>query len=483
MMEGTLSWVRTVLDSGGRLVASDLAGHDDEPWFGASIDSRAECTHRIFFALRGETTDGHRFIDKARAGGCSAIVVEDEAAATALSLAGTPFLRVRRGLEALQELSRAYRDTLDIRVIAVTGSMGKTTTKEYIRAILKKKYRVHSNAGNLNNHIGVPLTILETDHDNEYLVCEIAANHVGEIEFLSGLIRPDIGVITNVGDAHIGYFGGRDKIAEAKSEIFTGIDPEGYAVLPADDAFIDMLRGKAACRVVTFGRAESSTYVVSDVKEGAERIDFAINGGPMEIKGIGAYNALNAAAAYAVGELCGVELDRIRSALVEEEPLAGRAKVYRGRGVVLIDDSYNANPTSMRAAVDSLGRVDASRRIAVLGDMAELGTFSDAAHRELGVYIASGAIDVLCWYGESGDRVEEGFSPRKASSEKVSSRKGSSRRPGNEFRSYRRIDELVRDLQKEIRAGDAVLVKASRACHLDKVVDGLLETILKKDKD
>jgi UDP-N-acetylmuramoyl-tripeptide--D-alanyl-D-alanine ligase len=428
-------------------------------------------------------TDGHRFIEEACDHGASAVVLEDERAAAALSRAKVPFFRVRRSLEALQELSRAYRDTLDIRVVAVTGSMGKTTTKEYIRAILKKKYRVHYNAGNLNNHIGVPLTLLETDPDNEYLVCEVGANHAGEIEFLSGLVRPDIGVVTNVGDAHIGHFGGRDKIAEAKSEIFIGIDAEGYAVLPADDAFIGTLRDKAACRVVTFGRSESCTYVVSDVREGADRIAFAVNGEPLEIKGIGAYNALNAGAAYAVGELCGVEADRIRSALAEEEPIAGRAKVYRGQGVVLVDDSYNANPTSMRAAVDSLCRVEASRRIAVLGDMAELGTFSDAAHRELGAYLAEAAVDIVCWYGENGERVEEGFSQSKAPGEKYSNRKTPSRRLGKAFQSYRSIDKLVGDLQPQIRSGDAVLVKASRACHLDRVVDRLLETILEKDGD
>jgi len=481
-MERTLSWVRTVLGSGGCLIASDLAGHDDRSWFGASIDSRAECTNRIFFALKGEATDGHRFIEEARARGCSAVVLEEGAAAAALARAKFPCFRVRRSLEALQELSRAYRGTLDIRVVAVTGSMGKTTTKEYIHAILKKKYRVHYNTGNLNNHIGVPLTLLETDPDNEYLVCEIGANHVGEIEFLSGLIRPDIGVITNIGDAHIGYFGSRDGIAEAKSEIFTGIDPEGYAVLPADDAFIDALRDKAACRVVTFGCSDASTYVVSDVSEGTDRIGFAINGEPLEIKGIGAYNAVNAGAAYAVGELCGVELDRIRSALSEEEPMAGRSKVHRGRGVVLVDDSYNANPTSMRVAVDSLCRVEASRRIAVLGDMAELGTFSDAAHRELGAYLAASAVDVVCWYGDNGALVEAGFSPSKAPDEKRSSRKASNRRRGKELRSYRSIDELVRDLRNMIQGGDAVLVKASRACHLDRVVEGLLGSIVEKDE-
>ena len=466
LMETTLSWVMTVFESGGRLVAANLAGRADGSWFGAVIDSRSECMNRIFFALRGERTDGHRFVEEAHAKGCSAVVVEDAGVAERLSRLGAPYFHVHSGVEALQELSRAYIQTLDTRVIAVTGSTGKTTTKEYIRGILKKKYRVHSNTGNMNNHIGVPLTVLDTDHDNEYLVCEIGANHAGEIEFLSRLLRPDVGVITNIGEAHIGYFGGRDGIAEAKSEILLGVDPEGYAVLPADDEYFEMLRGRAPCRVVTFGRSESSTYRVSAVADEEETIRFEINGQELEIRTVGAYNMLNAGAAYAVGELCGVESDRIREALAETEAIPGRSKIYRGKGIVLVDDSYNANPTSMRAALESFGRLGAKRRIAVLGDMGELGVFSDDAHRDLGRYAALRPVDILCWYGTNARLVEEGYLGAE---------------PKKIFRSYTSIDDLVGDLKKEIRSGDAVLVKASRVCHLDEVVTGLLVTVLEEE--
>ncbi len=461
----TLSWVETALESAGRLVSSDLAGLDEEPWFGATIDTRAECAHRIFFALRGEKTDGHRFVEEAHAKGCAAIVVDDDAAAGILARLRAPYFRATASLEALQELARAYRQTLGVRVVAVTGSMGKTTAKEYIRAILKRKYAVHSNSGNLNNHIGVPLTVLDTDHDNEYLVCEIGANHTGEIGLLSRLLRPDFGVITNIGDAHIGYFGSRAKIAEAKSEIFTGIDPEGYAVLPADDEFIVALREKASCRVVTFGCEESSTYRIAHVSCDEGMIRFEINGVPLEIATVGAFNVSNAAAAYAVGELCGVESDRIRSALAEVESIAGRSKVYRGRGIVLIDDSYNANPTSMRAALESFGRVTAKRRITVLGDMAELGAFSEDAHRDLGVQLKKSAVDAVYWFGENGRLVERGLRGGK-----------------KKFASYSSLDDLAADLEKELSVGDAVLVKASRACHLDEVVDRLLESVLQQEK-
>lgn len=467
MMETTLSWVREVLETGGLLIESNLAGRDEESWFGAVIDTRSECANRIFFALRGDKTDGHRFVGEAHEKGCRAVVVQDAETAAGLARAGVPFFRVRGPLEALQELGRRYLRSLDTRVVAVTGSMGKTTTKEYIRGVLRKKYNVHTNSGNLNNHIGVPLTVLDTDRDTEYLVCEIAANHTGEIDFLSRLLRPDIGVITNIGEAHIGYFGSRDKIAEAKSEIFAGVDPEGYAVLPADDGYFEMLRSKAVCRVVSFGRADSATYRISGVTEDEGRFRFEINGQAMELGTVGAYNVMNAAAAYAVGELCGVEPERAYEALTEAEAIPGRAKVYRGKGVVLVDDSYNANPTSMRAALESFSRLKAERRIAVLGDMGELGDFSDDAHRELGYYAALQPLDTLIWYGENAGLVGEGFSRAKA---------------GKRVRPYTNLADLVRDLRNEIRAGDAVLVKGSRACHLDKVVNGLLETVLEEDR-
>ena len=467
MIETTLSWVGEVLGAEGLLVESNLAGRDGEPWFGAAIDTRSECANRIFFALRGETTDGHLFVDEAHEKGCRAVVVGEAGTAARLGRGRVPFFLVRDPLEALQKLSRRYIRGIDTRVVAVTGSMGKTTTKEYIRGVLRKKYNVHTNAGNLNNHIGVPLTILDTDQDSEYLVCEIAANHTGEIDFLSRLLRPDIGVITNIGEAHIGYFGGRDKIAEAKSEIFAGVDPEGHAVLPADDDFFEVLRSKAVCRVVSFGQSDAATYRITGVTEDEGRFRFEINGQQMELGTVGAYNVANAAAAYAVGELCGVEPERIREALTEAEAIPGRAKVYRGKGVVLVDDSYNANPTSMRAALDSFSRLKAQRRIAVLGDMGELGDFSDAAHRELGSYAASQPLDALIWYGANAGLVGEGFARAK---------------PGKKVRPYTDIAELIRDLREEIRAGDAVLVKGSRACHLDKVVNGLLDTVLEEDR-
>ena len=180
MKPRTLAWIESSLDEAGQLRHGHLFGRADDSWLGATIDSRGDCAGRIFFALPGETTDGHNYVADARSNGSCAAVVEREDTVEALSKAEAPFFLVKDVLVSLQELSRLFRGTLDLRVIAITGSAGKTTTKEYIRLVLRKKYKVHSNLGNLNNHIGVPLTLLETDHDSEYLVSEIGANHIGD---------------------------------------------------------------------------------------------------------------------------------------------------------------------------------------------------------------------------------------------------------------------------------------------------------------
>ena len=460
----TLAWVEEVLQHEGRLKKSNLFDRDDETWVGAAIDTRADVAGRLFFALKGSRSDGHSYVEDAIAKGCRGVVVEKSEAAQV----STPFYLVDNTLASLQQLAGAHRDGLSVRIVSITGSTGKTTTKEYTRAILKKKYRLHSSPGNFNNHIGVPLTLLDTDHEREYLVSEVAANHIGEIEFLTGLLRPDVGVITNVGDAHIGLFGSRQKIAEAKAELLLGIDRDGVAVLPGDDDYIDLLRDRAVCRVVTFGYGDACTIRVTSVTEGDDRISFQINGQPFEIRSFARYNVLNACAAFAVGELCGIDVDSIREGLAEAEMMPGRAAVYRGSGIVLIDDSYNANPSSMKEAVIALERSPGGRRIVVLGDMAELGDFSESAHRELGVRIGEGKVDMVFWLGAMGPAVGKGL-------EQTGS--------GVAFYHYSDLPSLVAAVKGEVAAGDVVLVKASRASHLDRAVDELKQTFITDESE
>ncbi len=448
----------------GQLMRSDLYGHDDDSWHGATIDSRGDCSRRVFFALKGERDDGHRFAEAARLKGTCAVVVDRDNIADNLARANAPYFLVRDALVALQELSRSYRTTLDLRVVAVTGSAGKTTTKEYVRLILRKKYKVHSSPGNFNNPIGVPLTLLDTDHESEYLVCEIGANHAGEIEFLARILGPGIGVITNIGDAHIGLFGSRDKIAEAKAELLDCIEPEGAAILPCDDDYLDLLKSHAACRVTTFGYGDSCTFRISSVANRGESISFRVNEHSLVTRSVGLYNVLNAAAAFAVGDVCGVEPERAREALAEAEPMPGRAQVHRARGIVLVDDSYNANPASMRASLSSLTQINGKRRIAILGDMAELGDYSDVEHRELGKYIAGSSVDRVYWLGASGRYVKEGVG----------------RSSDKSVQLFETMKDLTVAVEKEVKSGDVLLVKGSRAVSLDKLVDQLRRTVLKE---
>jgi len=459
-----LAWVVDAL-AGARetpLVEDGLGGRENARWSGAVIDSRADCSGRLFFALRGEKTDGHRYVFDAFAAGCSAVVVEDSAMRGELESRGVPYLLVSDTASALRELARAYRRELDVRVVAITGSAGKTTTKEFVRQILRSKYRVYANPGNYNSTIGVPVTILETEPDTEYLVCEIGANHPGEIHFLSGLLRPQFGVITNIGDAHIGLFGSVENIARAKGELLDVLDPSGYALLPADDAFIEDLKRRSRSKTATFGCDALADFRLGAVEQRDGSLVFEVNDCQYMIQSLGEYNALNACAAVAVGELCGVEVALIRGALEQVPPTPGRGKTHRVAGITVVDESYNANPASMRRSLAMLSGLAAGRRLAVLGDMKELGDYSSDLHRALGEALAGTRVDAVFWLGEEGGTVREGFT------------KSGGRVP---FRLHHDLDSLLSDVRGWVREGDALLVKASHACNLDAFVDRLLRAL------
>jgi UDP-N-acetylmuramoyl-tripeptide--D-alanyl-D-alanine ligase len=469
MSTRSLAWVSSAL--GGSeldlLVKDGLGDKQDLEWSGAAIDSRAECSGRLFFALRGEDTDGHRYAADAFSSGCAAAIVDDDSVCSALERDGIPYLLVSDSRRALQELARAYRSKLEVRVIAITGSAGKTTTKEYVRRIMMSRYRVFANPGNFNSMIGVPVTILETDSDNEYLVSEVGANQPGEVGFLSELLQPEIGVITNVGDAHVGMFGSVENIARAKSELLDHVAPHGYAILPHDDAYCGLFADKNPARTVTFGRSDKADFVLGDVarRQNATGVSFKVNDMPLELAAVGEYNALNACAAFAVGDVCGVEPERIRDALADSACTPGRGRVHEAGGVTVVDESYNASPVSMNASLDMLQTLDAKRRVAVLGDMKELGEYSAERHRSLGERLAVIGVDAAYWMGDEGSAVKKGFESSGGTAP---------------FRTCDSIEKLVTEVGKNVRAGDAVLVKASHAVGLDRFVSGLLEKLKAK---
>ncbi len=459
-----LSWMAEVLTNteSCELVGKDLRGREDNTWSGAVVDSRADCSGRVFFAIAGENTDGHKYATNAFESGAVAAVVDDVSVCVQLRQQEIPYLCVTNTVKALQALAREYRDILETRVVAITGSAGKTTTKEYIRQVVRSKYRVFANPGNFNSLIGVPLTVLETDSDSEYLICEVGANQTGEIDFLAGLLRPEIVVITNVGDAHVGMFGSVDAIADAKSELLAHVSQHGTAVLPADDPYFDLFKSRSAAKVVSFGQSRQSDYVLSGIETKGTRLFFDVNDIGFEINALGEYNALNACAAVAVGEICGVEPSSIVDALADISPMQGRGKIYSSGGVTIVDESYNASPASMTLSLKTLESLPASRRLVVLGDMKELGHLSEVLHRRLGERLAASDIDAVFWFGEEGQNVREGFQTvgGKAS-----------------VKLYDSLETLTQDFVAEIRDGDAVLIKASRVQNLDRVVTRALDKL------
>ncbi|MGD8414503.1 MAG: UDP-N-acetylmuramoyl-tripeptide--D-alanyl-D-alanine ligase, partial [Candidatus Latescibacterota bacterium] len=391
----SLDWVASALREPGDelLVKAVLNDSGGQEWSGAVVDSRATCSGRLFFAVRGENTDGHKYIKDAYSAGCVAAVVEDPEVCPSLDADQIPYLLVGDTRIALQELARVYRSQLEIRVIAITGSAGKTTTKEFIRQIIKTRYRVFANPGNFNSMIGVPLTILETDSDNEYLVSEVGANQVGEVGFLSELLQPEIGVITNVGDAHVGMFGSVDEIARTKAGLLDHVASHGFAVLPADDAYFELFARRNPARQITFGKSDKSDFVLRDLTtlDNAAGIEFNVNDTRLRLSSVGEYNALNACAAFAVGDVCGVAPEAMRDAMAGATGMTGRGKVHSAGGVIVVDESYNASPASMQASLSMLQGLGSTRRVAVLGDMKELGEFSSQRHRDIGAkLVASG---------------------------------------------------------------------------------------------
>jgi len=456
----TLAWVRDALAASGDLVRDEMRGAQAAAWSGAVVDSRGECAGKLFFALSGEQTDGHRFVADAFRAGCVALIVSDHDAVAGAPRA--PYLTVSDTRRALTSLARAYRAQLGARVVAITGSSGKTTTKEYCRAVLKAVYRVHANPGNLNSLVGVPLTILAADEDCEYMVCEVGANQRGEIDVLAELLRPDIALITNIGDAHVGYFGSRDAIAAEKGMLLRHFGNGGCAVLPRDDAYFERLNATVQGKVSSFGRSNGADFRLGDIAFVDGRLAFTVNGEPIALAAVGEYNAMNACAAFAVGDICGVDAGRIRDALARVQATAGRGRVDTVAGVTVIDESYNASPSSMRKSIGMLGSLTAGRRIAVLGDMRELGNQSDELHRAVGVEAAERAIDRVYWMGEQGAIVRDA---------------ARAMRPSIVMELFADMSVLVAAVAKEVRAGDVVLVKASRGTRLDEFVAGLLKSL------
>lgn len=446
-------------------------GHLPEGITGISIDSRSIGPGEAFFAIKGDRVDGHNFASIAVANGASLLVVA-EAKLPALGRLVVPMIVVDDVLEALGRLGMAARDRIHGKVIAVTGSVGKTTTKEMLRHVLSPSGKVHASVASFNNHWGVPLTLSRMPEDTDFGVFEIGMNHFDEIRPLVKLVRPDIAVITNIGAAHLGNFSSLDDIAVAKSEIFEGVVPGGTALINRDSGQFDIMERAAqvagVANLLTFGSNARADYRLAEFDGSASSSTIWVQmGGATHEVSVGApgrHIAENAVAVLAVAERAGADLDAAKTALATLKPEKGRGAQHRlsipGGTITLIDESYNANPSSMRAAIALLSGSAPSgegRRIAVLGDMLEMGEFSPHLHAELAGPIVEGGIEAAWLAGPDMSYLREAL----AAPVEV------------EYRAS--VDDLIPFVLTSVRPGDVLMVKSSKGTGCGRIVDALVQ--------
>lgn len=440
---------------GGEWVVPPAAGARVE---GVCIDSRAVRPGRVFVAIRGDRTDGHLYLADAARAGAGVLIVEDEGAARS---AEAPAVRVADTREALLRLGAAYRKTLTgTRVIAVGGSNGKTTTVRLLEAVLSSARRGTASAKSFNNAVGVPLTILGAGPEDEFLICEVGTNAPGEIAQLAAVVEPDVAVITSIGREHLEGLGSLEGVLREELELLRFVRPGGAAVLNADAP--GLVAGAAGMRgvgrIVTFGHAGGADLRIGEVRHEGAGVRFGIAGrGTFVLPLVGRHNASNAAAAVAVAEQLGLSGDQIASGLQLVRGAAWRLERATIGGVDVLNDAYNANPDSMRAALETLADVSggAARRVVVLGDMLELGEHAEGAHREIGELVARMGVDVAVFVGPN-------------------MRHAAAAAPGSVHIDAADEAKLA-EVAGLMRPGDCVLLKGSRRMGLERVVRALEE--------
>lgn len=411
-------------------------------------DSREVVPGGLFFALRGAETDGHRFVEDAVARGAAGVVVEREAASGDAAV-----IRVRDTWRALYDLARHVQDRVRPLAVGVTGSNGKTSTKEMLAAVLGVRHRVLKTEGNLNTETGVPLTILRLEPGHTAMVLEMGMQGPGEIARLAELARPEVGVITTIGTVHMEFFATRADLARAKGELVAALPDSGLAVLPAESEFLPLLRSLTSAQVVTFGAG--GDYELADYRPDGDGGRFEVCGVEVRLGLGGRHMATNALAAIATGARAGVELEEAARALAEVRVEGRLAERAAPAGFLLVDDSYNASPESMLAAFATVAeRPHRGRLYAVLGEMRELGSLAESAHEEVGARAAEVFDGVAVVDVGLGRVLAEA-----AHAELVPDRAAAA--------------AWVRAVA---RPGDVVLVKASHGVHLEELVAELMRT-------
>ena len=424
-------------------------------------DSRNPDPGALFIPLVGERFDGHSFLNEALEGGAAGCFTQRERESY---LPGKFYIKVGSTQKALRDLARHYKQKFRIPFVAVTGSVGKTTTKDMVAAVLGERFKVLKTEGNFNNEVGLPLTLLRLNSNHEICVVEMGMNHFGEIEYLSSIVEPDVAVITNIGDSHIENLGSRENILKAKCEIFSHMDPKkGYVILNGDDPLLEPLRASLPFQSVLVGTAEGLDYRATGVESDGEKsvrchVRTPRSGFDVEIPALGNHMLYPTLTAAAVAEHFGMTGGEIARGVLRFAPTKMRMNILkRGDGITILNDAYNANPQSMRAAVEVLSKSGGDYKIAVLGDMFELGPFAPTLHAGVGAYLGKAGIDCLVAVGELArhiyDAAKDAMVPQVYWCETK--------------------EEAKPILAELVKPNSTILVKASRGMAFEELVDDL----------
>ena len=425
---------------------------------GVYLDSRQVGQDDIFIATVGERVDGHDYIDEVYAKGALAVICEK-----APSAPKGPYILVENSLLALKLIAKWYRMQLDIKVVGITGSVGKTSTKEFVSSVLKQGYSVLKTEGNFNNEIGLPLTVLKIRDHHEIAVLEMGINQFGEMDRLSEIAKPDICVITNIGQCHLENLGSRQGILKAKSEIFNHMKVDGIACINGDDDMLSTLEVVKGRKPLRFGMNTTNDFFATDVISkglfgSSCKIHIGQNEFDVNIPLPGEHMIYNALAATAVATILNMTTEEKAAGIQAVQPVGGRSNIIRHKNWTIIDDCYNANPVSMKAAIDLLSMAD-TNKVAILGDMGELGTKENALHKEVGSYAATAKIDVLICVGKRSIHMHQGAA--------ISGFDG-------DLFYYETREELLAALPSLIKKQDTILVKASHSMGFENIVKTLM---------
>lgn len=420
-------------------------------------DTRTIEKNDLFISLKSETTDGITYIKEALEKGAMGVITEYNISEEIVNKYNNKLiLKVKNITDSIQKIAKYKRTLYDIPIVAVTGSVGKTSTKDIIASVVGKKYNVTKTKGNYNNHIGVPLTILSWNKNTEAAVVEMGMNHFGEIELLTNIVKPTIAIITNIGTAHIGILGSRGNILKAKMEILDGLTPNGCIILNNDNDLLNKCDIKNY-RKITYGIENSSNYMAYDITRNETYTEYKIKIHNKEEKVYvpvpGDHFIYNSLCAIAVGKELNIETDKIIEGIKTFEITGKRNEIIEINDIKIMNDYYNASYDSMKASLEVLSNIKATRKIAILGDMLELGEYSEKLHSMVGEEVAKNKIDVLCTIGKLSK-----------STAKIAKTLGT-----KEIYQFNTNEECIEKLGEIVRKNDAILIKASNAMHFGEI--------------